>query len=553
MATEKELKQVAKIAAQNAVSQMNESGEEDSMSEVTPPSAASRAHELFDDIFTDIGDVRMRENKMTRYAIYKNGELTTMKSHPYSWEKIQKEMGGGHYRIVAKCEQGTIVKQQSKSVSDPIQPRSNMGSGPVEFEFGDQAPRPAPASGPSFMEMFAMMKDTEKTAKEEARESAAQNQNSSNQTMQVFLQLMQNQQQNSQQMILELSKSSQAIAEKLSENQARMFEKLNERLDRVQETARADKKSDGPSSLDIMKMIQDAEDRGFKRFQTLHELADEKADEKMELMESVRGDSDSGSGKKSLIDSVIEATLPSIATALAQSQQQPAQPAQLAAPAPVPAGAQPGSAYAQPRRPLRAVQAQPVAAAPGNRRPPVQPGTRNPQAPRPQGNPQAGARGSVASRQPGVPVRSARSMSGLPQTSAQEVVQFAEEKKTPSVPTALTETKVLEIAVPIIAGALTSSEAPDLAALKTQEALKEAGFGMKEALSIFTKEVMMGVVKDYQLPPEAHPWFEAYYQGLMQLEGGIHSEGLHAHTQPQSGMDDGRALPESDAGAASAG
>lgn len=144
-------------------------------------------------------------------------------------------------------------------------------------------------------------------------------------------------------------------------------------------------------------------------------------------------------------------------------------------------------------------------------------------------------------------------MSGLPQTSAQEVVQFAEEKKTPSVPTALTETKVLEIAVPIIAGALTSSEAPDLAALKTQEALKEAGFGMKEALSIFTKEVMMGVVKDYQLPPEAHPWFEAYYQGLMQLEGGIHSEGLHAHTQPQSGMDDGRALPESDAGAASAG
>jgi hypothetical protein len=497
MATDKEIKQIAKAAAQQAVTQVRELDDAADGAPL-PTSQAGRALDLFDDIFTDIGDLRMQKSQMTKYAIYRNGELLTTRAHPCSWEKLQKEMGGGHYRIVAKDEQGAILKQQSKAVADPLPERSNDR---VDFEFGESPARPS-GSGPSFMEMFTMLRETETKAKQEARESASENSHSSNTMLSTFLTLMQQQQAQSQAMVLELSKSSQAIAEKLSENQNRMFEKLSERIERVQEAARAEKKSDGPNQFDVMKMVQDAEDRGFKRFQTLHELAEEKAEEKMELLESLKSDEKEG-GKKSLIDSVIEATLPTIANALSQ-QQQP----------------QPGQSPALPAPPRRVLRPAPR---------PVQPGTGAPPASRQAGSSQARARGQVpggSARLPGRPNPSPQVGNlGLPQTTPQEIVELTDQPEGRLA-------RVLDLVVPILAGSLTANEPPEGGALKTQEAIEGAGLHLKETLSIFTREVMMDFVKEYPLPEGAKPWFEAYYENLRQLAG---YEQATKNKQPEAG------------------
>src|SRR5271155_4100001 len=72
------------------------------------------------DIFVDAFRKAQQKGDAVRFYIYKNSQFTTIKTHPYSWERLQKEYGEGHYRIIAKSvKNGQNVMVQSELVGDP--------------------------------------------------------------------------------------------------------------------------------------------------------------------------------------------------------------------------------------------------------------------------------------------------------------------------------------------------------------------------------------------------------------------------------------------------
>ena len=111
----------------------------------------------------------------------------------------------------------------------------------------------------------------------------------------------------------------------------------------------------------------------------------------------------------------------------------------------------------------------------------------------------------------------------MPQASSQDVVQF-DEPKAASEAAPMRE-RVLEMILPIIGESLMASEAPALCSDKTLFTLADQGVDPKLALEIFTKPVMIEIVKNYNLPPEAAPWFEAYYHDL-EVKTGVDTGGI---------------------------
>jgi hypothetical protein len=71
------------------------------------------------DLFDFCENEFVKKGDFVEYTIKKNGSTIGFKKHPYSWERIQKEFGGGRYNVLAKSMlTGRIVKRQSMPVED---------------------------------------------------------------------------------------------------------------------------------------------------------------------------------------------------------------------------------------------------------------------------------------------------------------------------------------------------------------------------------------------------------------------------------------------------
>jgi len=477
---EKEVAQSGKLAdevAKRVISSMNEP-EVDNFDDLTPESETEYGEQLADtvgfDIF-DYGDQRQKQGDQVLYVIKKNGEMLTSRYHPYSWEKLQGEFGAGSYQIVAKS---LITKKYLKSETRPVaEPQG------THFKFGNEEPKQQIAQAPGFMEIFSLMNNASEKSRLEAREMSKDQAQNSNAMLQGFVTMMQTMSNQSQTMFMEMAKLNQNVAEKMTENTNKMFEKMDERFQKIIEKI-GHKKDDEFGAMALIKLTEDSQKKGFDMFDKISKLAEMKAEEKIQLLEENRPEK---TGKKSMVDTLIESVLPSVTQALQAAQPQAQRPQQ------------PRRYLPQQPRPYA-----PQATGPGQR-------NQNP------GNPTVGqvetAQGQAsgensrgASRNNNESGNALKNQFGLP-TMKVEPLEIK------------TKEAIEEILVPVMGASLLALDNIKAGADKIKNTLQENGIPVKLFIESFKKEDAVGLATKYSLPPEAATWFEGVYADIENSAG----------------------------------
>lgn len=471
------------------------------------------------DIF-DWCDETTKKGHQIQYVVKRNGEMLTIKYHPYSWEQLQKEFKGGQYQIVAKSlTTKKYLKSETRTLSDPI--KTQEDSDEIAQKIMMQAP--PQQQGPNFMELFTLFQSMNEKQRVEAREAAKENAQTSQQNMMAFVEMMKSSQTGSQQMFFEIAKMTQQVSEKLAESQRAMFEKMESRFEKI-----LDKVSQVPAGkgekpefgfMELLKMQQESQEKGFQLFNQLSQIAESKAAERMELLEEMRGDQTPTAPvkEKSMTDTLIETMLPTIAGALAGVQ--PVQATQQAVQA---------TRRALPQPQVRQVPRQIPAAQAGNaaQRPTVQ-AARAAQAP---GNAAKSATSGQSSGTTHEQTAVKRNALGLPvaeiapkAAATPKTVEVVEAKPTTAtvaaVETTPLKTKFTELLVPVFGECLLGGVSTEEGAKATVAALEKAGHTQVEFVENVSLPELMEVVAGFQLPEEANPWFEGVYAHLSGTTG----------------------------------
>ena len=305
------------------------------------------------DIFTDVGEELAKSGLTVKYRIYRGGKMLTEEEHPYSWLKLQKDRGAGHYTVKAiDPRNNRFIKQQTQT---------------VENAPSDKQPTQA-NQGPSFQEIVGLMQEQNEQFKTELKESQKEKDtllmsllaNNKNDNTAEYLKLISNKsdesmkmllatltamkpqdnssemtkilvqlQQNSQMVQSENQKMMLTMVEKLQTNTTTMIEKMNDKFERSLErlSMSLHKEPEKPEfdAFRVMQLTNEAEERGEKRMREMFDLVEAKAHEKADFMSSKE--------PQSTLDKVLSGVLPALA------------PAIMGAKAPVP----PQAAPTQPR------------------------------------------------------------------------------------------------------------------------------------------------------------------------------------------------------------
>lgn len=441
------------------------------------------------DIFQDVAKSLLSKGDMPKFFIHKDNAMITIRQHPYSWDRLQKEYGPGLYKIICKSGlTGRYIKSQSQVIGNP-NPEAHKSE--IPFTFGGQSfeeEKPAPSGQPDFMSIMTFMKtlnsDAESKAREAAereRDKAREQASTQNSTMALIMQMMQQQATQNQQMFIEMNKNSSEASKnnmlmwkEINDSNNRMFEKINERI--------SAKKEDGISVAQQIKMLQDAEDRGFRLFEKVNTIADEKAEEKAALLNNDEKD-------ESLTKQLIKGFIPLI-TQAANNQTAQAQVGQ------------PGL--------------QPPNIAEWN------------------------ARQDAKRRDEQIKILQERRARELYEKKAKEAVQQKpevrsqrpEEAKIENVGLNLPKAEdngsklngsgapsqarieIQSLVLPIIAEHLMAGQIPDVCAEKALYILNQRSMTAKDVLANFTYIDMIEVAKQQGLPKEVVPWIKGFYAYL---------------------------------------
>ena len=429
------------------------------------------------------------------YSIKKNGALAGTKKHPYSWERLQKEFGEGRYQVIAKSKTtGRIVKKQSMEVE-------GLGGSHYEeekkssFDPSDLVAKIAEAvkpkqEGPNFMELFTLMNNASEKSRLEAERSAEKQQSTIVQMMQQNTQMMlamfQTQaQQPKQDSTMEIAKLIQAFSEKM-ENR---FEKA---IDKIQNQ---NQPKDNVSVIEMIKMREEAQEKGFKLYSQLNQLAESKAQEKVELIEEYRGEGGTSEKKdKSMTETLIETMLPTIAGALAKANTGAAAAVPQARPVPQQRRVLPQGAVA--RRGVK-TQANPIL-------------------------PKADLKPKERPVQKVGPVIREDSRKDPEPTQEQDIgLPKAQFNLAPKVSNTVVNVKsaewkkgVTDLLVPVFTEHLVEQTPAVDVAPKIIDTLAARNISREEFLNNVAFSDILDVVKGFELPEIAYPWFEEIYANI---------------------------------------
>jgi hypothetical protein len=426
------------------------------------------------DIF-DFCEKIVKQGDQIKYEIRKNGEMLAAKVHPYSWERLQKDYGAGSYQVTARSMvTRKYVKHETRAVAN-IDGVDTPHVRQEEYQQQVQAQ-------PNFMEMFSLMNTLSEKSKTEAREISKEQSNSSNAMMQGFIAMMQNSSTQSQQMFLEMSKLNMNVAEKLSEVTNKMFEKMEDRFEKIVDKIGKAKDND-MGALQLIKLTEDAQKKGFDMFDKISKIAEAKANEKIDMMEETRGNS-TRNEKSSIVDKLVDNILPTIANAISEQQKRDTQQARGYLPRPQ----QRTNAPQAPRFGQRAASA---ASQASNQSEATQ-------------NKTNGAINRTSNGKNNELSNVRTNEFGLPTIEATPVVKQQLNIKE----------QIDLILIPVIGQCLLKAESPELGAKEIIKTLQENKIPVKLFLDTFQKDDAKQIVEKYSLPVEAIAWFEGVYANI---------------------------------------
>ncbi len=267
------------------------------------------------DIFDDVEENQYKKGVEVEYFIYRGNTLVGTKEHPYSWKQLAAEFGSGRYRVQAKSLiSKKYLTQQTQSVEKFL---AQNGQAPV-MQVAQREPREDRDMIGEFAKLLTLVREAS------PQTPPPQDNN--------IMMLMMKMQEMNQQTMLQMSTNMTSMIEKLSDSTSKAVEKMNERVERILTEGTGGKRDKGLDPIELMKLIKDAENSGFERWQALDELAERKAE---------RESSSGGKESKGLVQSLAEGLIPVVAQAAAsQMAAQKAQALQAPQAAPVRAPAQ---------------------------------------------------------------------------------------------------------------------------------------------------------------------------------------------------------------------
>lgn len=433
--------------------------------------------QLNNDVFA-VGEEKQSKGDLIQYTIKKNGEYLGVKHHPYDWERLQKEYGGGQYQVSARSSQlKRFVKHETRAVADiPRQSQESAALSNILEVLKENNSRHQPQQ-PNFMEMFALLSKMNESNKVESSSMAQAMSTSQSTMMTAIMGLITQMNTSTQKMMMEMTKANQDTATKLSDNTNKMFDKFNDRFEKIMDKIDRKPKNEGLSLIEIMKMQKDAQKEGFDMFEKINRISEEKASERMDIIEELKSHGGIKEDKKSLTETLIESLLPPIAASIKSNAGRSLTPTtQLGYPAP------------QPRQPIKRVA-----------------------------NTQQGAQTKATNVPQSTQSRQNNSTSQRPHNVNSLGLPTFGAKKIEEVPAMFSTELIEKILEPVIINALQTSESTEKTAAGVITALEENKIPVKNFLKLYGKDNIIKLVEKYSLPKEAIEWFEGIYANIQDV------------------------------------
>lgn len=475
-----------------------------------------------------------RNGDGVKYYVYLNNEMAGVIPHPCSWEQIQKQFGGGSFRIQAKSvSTGAYIRQERKVLAEPRgeeEPQAGLNfDAPTGLPSYDPAPVAPASTGTSLTEVLTLMttmQEREEARRREERQRDEDRRREEREQRNDFVKtiiaavspllpslIAPKEKDNSSKLILDFMREQ-------NRQQADQLNRVLEEMRNLQNRA-----PQGPAPHEQIKMLAEAEERGFKRASEMYDLVEEKAEAKAERMAESQGD-----GEESMTETLVKSLAPALGSALLAGKiGQPVAQPQAALPSP--RAPQPASAPAPARAQVKPAQ-------------PKGPQTRPANAPARsviQGLPRVAtakpeAASATEASAPTLRVVEAELVGETPAASpaapgseerpaaasVENRVDLSPEER------ASLQQIIVNTITPILGEKfleMQSKQQEIPAATVAEESLKvlaHQGITLEQVLSVFTREEFDALVRGYGLPASLHPWLNSYYAHFESQAGVAH-------------------------------
>jgi len=439
------------------------------------------------DVFADGKAGAKKRFKSVNFRVYRDEKWLGTKRGDYSWESLQKDYGGGSFRIVAVDSDNKFITSQALEVEYPEgwneRVEQSISSGPV---------------APSPLEMIEVMKENQR----EAESKSASQQNGLATIMSTVMQAQQQANQNMMQMMVESNKQNQTMLLALlgKQNESKGPDPMMSMLSIFMPLLTQKPVSNEMKPLELLSLTEKIKESAKAEERRNHENQKKEIAEAIgELRETmaVGGEVAEEGGLKGLIKGFIP-----IITEIVKNQQanQPTaeQMAQMQAERNLQGGSQAldqGFIDRQAQKPM-------VAAPPQMRRPSPQPQAR----PQPQVvQPNPGVGGGSTTQGESIIVNGQGTVVGT-QSSTQELVLNARQKDL-----------IFDSCAGDIGQALMQREAASKTAGLVLEKLEKEGLSRQTIAKAYTLVDFNGYAMRYGLPEEVKPWLKDFHESIQKM------------------------------------
>jgi hypothetical protein len=362
--------------------------------------------------------------------------------------------------------------------------------------------------------MFALMQQQNKEAEGKAESQSTQMMNMMMTFMTGLTQVMKPQKdEGGQNLMFEMFKLQQKSIEKIAEAMNSNMEKFADQINNKGEAF-------GP--MDILTMMQNSEENGYKKFERLQKTLDDQMDKKIKEQAKLLAALDGGGDteEKSLTEKLIGGFLPMITQQMnkqypAQAPNPGAAPSnqapRRAAPAPRPAP-RPGNGQAGPQR-IAGPQAKPSPKP--EEKPKVEPVRveKEDLMPTPVKKEEKPEHPDYSPNFDAAPTQTAPKPIPREETPMDAEFTEVETVETAQVDDNLKQ-KIIDNATPLIGFSLMNGETPDAAAHDHMEKLGQIGISRAQVLENITFEGIIEVARENGIPQIADQWLKDYYASI---------------------------------------
>ncbi len=274
--------------------------------------------ELPEDVFETAWRKTSKKGDGVRFVIHRFNQILCVKDYPYSLDDLMKEWGGGSYHVYAKSiATGQLITHKAFTVSGAPKMQASAASSHDEEDYEDREPTITPqSSGPEPMnmrEMVALLAEMRHSSQAETN-VAAQSQNNAMASMMTMVTTMMNSQSKMQ------MESAQRQAEQQAQQvqfQMQMMKEMQESTNRqIQALAERDKKPEF-GMMDVLKLMEKSEEKAIRNQEKIQKMLDAREDKQSDMLEELAALK--SENKPSASERILEALVPVIAGAAAQS------------------------------------------------------------------------------------------------------------------------------------------------------------------------------------------------------------------------------------------